>query len=170
MKLKKDFFERDVKTVAKALLGSSVCTLNKEGNVVRSVIVETEAYDGEKDLACHARNGKTERNSLMYESGGIWYVYLCYGIHWMLNVVAGPVGYPAAVLLRGTEAFSGPGRLSKGLGINGSFNGKKIARSSSLWIEESKLQKRAILCGPRIGVDFAGPKWRNMPYRFWFSK
>lgn len=164
------FFIRDVQVVAKELLGKSLCVARGDGEVVRSVITETEAYDGEQDLACHARNGKTERNSVMYMKGGVWYIYLCYGMHWMVNVVASCDGYPAAVLLRGTSTFKGPGRLSKGLQIDGSFNGRDIARSSFLWIEESDEKVGRIFSGPRIGVDFAGPKWRDIPYRFWFSK
>jgi len=87
-----------------------------------------------------------------------------------VNVVASCDGYPAAVLLRGTSTFKGPGRLSKGFQIDGSFNGRDIARSSFLWIEESDEKVGRIFSGPRIGVDFAGPKWRDIPYRFWFSK
>jgi DNA-3-methyladenine glycosylase len=170
MILEPPFFTRDVQIVAKELLGKSLCVAQGDGGVVRSVITETEAYDGEQDLACHARNGKTERNSVMYMQGGVWYVYLCYGMHWMVNVVTGENGYPAAVLIRGTLTFQGPGRLSNGLQIDGSLNGRKIARSSLLWIEERGEKVERIFSGPRIGVDFAGPKWRNIPYRFWFSK
>jgi DNA-3-methyladenine glycosylase len=170
MILEAPFFTRDVQIVAKELLGKSLCVAQGDGGVVRSVITETEAYDGEQDLACHARNGKTERNSVMYMQGGVWYVYLCFGMHWMVNVVTGGDAYPAAVLIRGTLTFQGPGRLSNGLQIDGSFNGRKIARSSLLWIEDRGEKVERIFSGPRIGVDFAGPKWRNIPYRFWFSK
>jgi len=119
--IKSDFFVGDVKKVARELLGTVLCVRKKSGSIFRSVINETEAYDGEKDLACHASKGRTARTSTMYERGGVCYVYLCYGMHWMLNIVTGEEGYPAAVLIRGTEAFNGPGRLTKGLGVTGSF-------------------------------------------------
>jgi len=169
MSLSKGFYARDVKEVARDLLGCFLCTKNSQGRVIRSIITETEAYDGEADLACHASKGMTERTSVMYEKGGVWYVYLCYGVHWMLNVVTGPEGYPAAVLIRGTEHFSGPGRLTKGLGVCGDLNRTQIEQSSALWIEYKICQPSRILSGPRIGVDYAGPEWSQKPYRFWFS-
>ncbi len=168
MQLEKDFFKRDVTQVARDLLGCKL-SVSREGGVFRSVICETEAYDGEFDLACHASRGKTPRNSVMYGEPGVWYLYLCYGMHWMLNVVAGPKGYPAAVLLRGCEHFAGPGRLSKGLGLNGVFNGLPAKRDCGLWIESGERQPGEIFSGPRIGVDYAGPEWSAKPYRFWFS-
>ena len=167
--LSQDFFVRDVKKVARELLGTTLCIRKKCGSIFRSVINETEAYDGEKDLACHASKGHTARTSVMYKKGGVWYVYLCYGMHWMLNAVAGEEDYPAAVLIRGTEAFKGPGRLTKGLNVTGSFNGKNLHPLDSLWVEESQGKPQQIFVGPRIGVDYAGPKWSQKPYRFWFS-
>ena len=168
METDEDFYVRDVKVVARELLGFFLCSYDKEGKVVRSMIRETEAYDGEQDLACHASKGKTVRTSVMYEQGGRWYVYLCYGMHWMLNIVTGKEGYPAAVLIRGVSGFYGPGRLTKGLGVNGSLNGKTQGKASSLWIESSTNRER-ILTGPRIGVSYAGFEWSQKPYRFWFS-
>ena len=81
-----------------------------------------EAYDGEADLACHASKGRTPRTEVLYSAGGVWYVYLVYGMHHMLNLVTGPEDYPAAVLIRGLESVSGPGRLSKALGIDLDLN------------------------------------------------
>ena len=167
--IKSDFFVGDVKKVARELLGTVLCVRKKSGSIFRSVINETEAYDGEKDLACHASKGRTARTSTMYERGGVCYVYLCYGMHWMLNIVTGEEGYPAAVLIRGTEAFNGPGRLTKGVGVTGSFNGKNLHTQDSIWIEESEGKPQQVFTGPRIGVDYAGPKWSQKPYRFWFS-
>jgi len=170
MQLEDGYFIQDVKVVARSLLGKILCTRNKDGGITRSVILETEAYDGEDDLACHASKGKTPRTEVMYRKGGVCYVYLCYGIHWMLNVVTGEEGYPAAVLIRGVSNFSGPGRLTKGLRLNGSLNGKILCPQSSIWIEDSHDRAGQVLSGPRIGVDYAGPIWRKKPYRFWFSK
>ena len=167
--VKSEFFLSDVKKVARELLGTTLCIRQKCGTIFRSVINETEAYDGEKDLACHASKGRTVRTSVMYEMGGVCYVYLCYGMHRMLNVVTCEEGYPAAVLIRGTEDFKGPGRLTKGLGVTGSFNGNNLHPQNSLWIEESEVKPQQIFAGPRIGVDYAGPEWSQKPYRFWFS-
>ena len=170
MRLKADFFDGDVKKIACELLGSQLCFLGKNNEIIRSTITETEAYDGENDLACHASKGRTPRTSIMYNQGGVWYVYLCYGIHWMLNVVVGKKGYPAAVLIRGTSDHSGPGRLTRAIGLNGSLNGKRICKKSGLWIEPSFEPKPNIVSGPRVGVSYAGPVWSQKPYRFWFSK
>ena len=167
--ISREFFVRDVKKVARELLGAYLCIRRNDDSIMRSIINETEAYDGEQDLACHASKGKTTRTSVMYQKGGVWYVYLCYGMHWMLNAVAGEKGYPAAVLVRGTKDFEGPGRLTKGFGANGSFNGKNIHPKDLLWIEKSREKPQEIFTGARIGVDYAGQEWSQKPYRFWFS-
>lgn len=98
--------------MAKALLGAVLCRRLDDGTVLRARIVETEAYFGEEDTACHAHRGRTPRTDVMYAPGGVAYVYLCYGMHAMLNVVTGPVGHPEAVLVRGVEGAVGPGRLA----------------------------------------------------------
>lgn len=97
------------KTVALArwLLGKHLVRRAPDDRIDARLIVETEAYDGERDLACHARVGRTARTDVMYAAGGVWYVYLCYGIHEMLNLVVGPPGWPAAILIRGWRAPSG---------------------------------------------------------------
>lgn len=168
-RLGKDFFERSVLTVAKEMLGKKICVSGKNGEVARMVINETEAYDGEKDLACHASKGKTPRNEVMYGDAGVIYMYLCYGMHWLLNIVCGEKGYPAAVLLRGTQDISGPGRLTKKLGLNGDFNRKVANPSNGLWFEDGIGLIRPIQSGSRIGIDYAGKYWSSKPYRFWFS-
>ena len=164
------FFIRDVKLVAKDLLGKALCVRQKDGVIKKDIISETEAYDGEGDLACHASKGKTNRTSVMYERGGLCYVYLCYGMHWMLNFVTGPSEYPAAVLIRGTFDFNGPGRLTKGLNIRDVHNGIKLEKKSAIWIEDTGYVPKKIQRGSRIGIDYAGPIWSKKPYRFWFSK
>ena len=83
------------------------------------MITEVEAYDGERDRTCHARFGRTPRSEVLYGAGGVWYVYLCYGVHEMLNLVVGPAGWPAAVLIRGVDGITGPGRLTRALGSTG---------------------------------------------------
>ncbi len=132
------------------------------------MITEVEAYDGERDLACHARGGRTKRTEVMYAAGGLWYVYLCYGVHEMLNLVVGPEGWPAAVLIRGVEGFSGPGRLTEGLGIGRALNGTQAEEASGLWIEDRgvTLARGRVVATPRVGVDFAGPVWAGKRWRW----
>ena len=168
--LGKNFFNRSVLDVARDMLGLCLCKKDAGGQITRMIINETEAYDGEKDLACHASKGKTSRNEVMYGPAGVIYLYLCYGMHWLLNIVCREEEYPAAVLIRGTLDVSGPGRLTKKLGINGELNLKTANFETGLWFEKSDLKKITIEKGPRIGVDFAGKYWAEKPYRFWFSK
>ena len=168
--LEEDFFNRPVVEVARDLLGMNLCVRQKKDQVIKMTIDETEAYDGEEDLACHASKGKTPRNQVMYGEPGVIYLYLCYGMHWLLNIVCEKKGYPAAVLLRGTLEVNGPGRLTKKLGIDGQLNRKRAVYSNGLWFEQGDLVKKEIQTGPRIGVNYAGEYWAKKPYRFWFSK
>ena len=167
--LKKDFFNRPVLRVARDLLGADICVGQKKGQVMKMTVNETEAYFGEEDLACHASKGKTPRNEVMYGEAGVIYLYLCYGMHWLLNIVCEKEGYPAAVLLRGVFEVNGPGRLTKKLGIEGKLNRQKAIRSNGLWFEKGKPFEKEIKTGPRIGVSYAGEYWAKKPYRFWFS-
>lgn len=165
--LKKDFFTRPTLEVAEGLLGKYlVRQIGKERLGFR--ITETEAYDGFKDKASHASRGKTQRNEIMFGPGGYFYVYLVYGMHYMLNTVTGPEGYPAAVLIRGVEGFNGPGKLTRKLKIDLSFNKEIISPQTGLWIEDRKeaVSDKNILRRPRVGVDYAGPTWSQKPYRF----
>jgi DNA-3-methyladenine glycosylase len=158
-------------TVAQArwLLGKHLVRRHPDGRVEARVITETEAYDGERDLACHARVGRTTRTEVMYAAGGVWYVYLCYGVHEMLNLVVGPAEWPAAVLIRGLEGVSGPGRLTRALGIGRHLNGAAACEPvSGLWLEDRgfRVAPRTVAAGPRVGVEFAGPVWAAKPWRF----
>jgi DNA-3-methyladenine glycosylase len=161
------------KTVALArwLLGKHLVRRLPDGRVDARMIVETEAYNGEKDLACHARAGRTGRTDVMYGPGGVWYVYLCYGIHEMLNLVVGPAHWPAAILIRGVEGAVGPGRVTKTLQIDRGLNRAPAAETSGLWLEDRGVRVPAILvtATPRIGVDYAGPVWSMKPWRFTFD-
>jgi DNA-3-methyladenine glycosylase len=105
----------------------------------------------------------------MYAPGGVWYVYLCYGVHEMLNLVVGPEGWPAAVLVRGVEGAVGPGRLTKALGIGRALNATDATSDAGeLWIEDrgGRVPRTAVIAGPRVGVDYAGPVWAAKPWRF----
>jgi DNA-3-methyladenine glycosylase len=162
------FQEKNTVRLARWLLGKTLVRRRSEGAITRHVITETEAYHGERDLACHASKGRTPRTDVLYREGGLWYVYLCYGIHEMLNLVAGPEGFPGAVLIRGVHDIIGPGRLTKKLGIGRELNGRPAAPASGLWIEEDdvRLPRGAIIATPRIGIDFAGEVWAAKPWRF----
>jgi len=153
---------------AKGLLGKFLLRRWPDGRVEARMITEVEAYDGERDLACHARVGRTRRTEVMYAQGGRWYVYLCYGVHEMLNLVVGPEGWPAAVLIRGVEGLEGPGKLTKGLGIGRELNAAGVEESCGLWIEDRgvRVARSAVVVTPRVGVDFAGPVWAEKKWRF----
>ena len=156
----------DTLEVARGLLGAHVCYVEKTGALVRVLLTEVEAYDGEADLACHASKGKTERTRILFGPAGRWYLYLCYGVHWLANVVVGEEGYPAAVLLRGTGDVMGPGRLTRSIGMTGAINGAKIERASGYWLERGvPVPESEVGYYPRVGVDYAGEKWAKAPYR-----
>lgn len=149
------------------LLGQSLCRRLPEG-VVRHALTEIEIYDGSEDRASHAFRGRTPRNSVMFEAGGRWYVYLCYGVHWLLNLVTGPADHPTALLLRGTSAVSGPGRLTRALDIGASLNRASAPRRSGLWLEENPQRPVDVPYRktPRIGIGKAGDPWVDAPLRF----
>jgi DNA-3-methyladenine glycosylase len=161
-----DFFRRDTLIVAEDLLGMWLVR-QVDGREEARRIVEVEAYDGPDDRASHASRGRTARNAPMFGEPGRWYAYLCYGMHWMLNVVTGPSGYPAAVLIRGLDGADGPGRVTARLGIDGRLNGEPIGRTSGVWIEDrgSRGGEEVVDRRPRIGVAYAGT-WADRPYRF----
>ena len=162
--LTKEFFLRDVLEVAPDLVGK-VIRVNTPELKADFRITETEAYRGEEDLACHASKGKTARTSPMYETGGILYVYLIYGMHWMLNVVCEKAGNPQAVLIRCVENFNGPGKLTKAMGIDKSYNRLDVTRSDIFQIldDEADLQLKV---DKRVGIDYAGEIYKNKLWRW----
>ena len=156
----------DAVTAAKLLLGKWLCRRLPNGSVLKVRIVETEAYCGEGDTACHAHCGKTERNAPMYEAGGIAYIYLCYGMHNLLNVVTGPMDSPEAVLIRGVEGAVGPGRVTKLLQIDRTLNREPLATSPRLWIEDGGTKLPCFKSTPRIGIAYATKRDQNRKWRF----
>jgi DNA-3-methyladenine glycosylase len=195
MKLEEAFYQRkNVEKIAKELLGKVLVT-NMHNRVTAGIIVETEAYSY-TEKGCHAYNNKmTERNKVMFKSGGHAYVYLCYGIHNLFNVVTNVEGKADAVLIRALEPLigethiqqrmksasikrttSGPGKLSKALGIDRSMNGEYLL-GQRVWIEDRGMEvlKNSIVCSPRIGIDYAEED-ADLPWRFtikgndWLSK
>jgi len=166
------FFRRPADRVARELLGCRLAVRRADGSVERLALTEVEAYLGAHDLACHGRSGPTRRNATMFGPAGRWYVYRCYGLHWMLNIVTGEVGEPAAVLVRGAGDLVGPGRLTRALSIDGSHDGLPAVRRAGLWLERPgddagpwPLPPRRVRRTPRIGVDYAGV-WAAKPLRF----
>jgi len=160
------FFARRADSVARELLGCWLVVRHGKGQFERHVIVETEAYLGPQDLACHGRTGPTARNRAMFGPAGHWYVYLCYGMHWMLNIVTGQEGVPAAVLIRGAGTAIGPGRLTKAVGVDRRYDGQPAACQTGLWLETGVgVPRRRIERTPRIGVDYAG-EWAAKPLRY----
>ena len=167
MILKKSFFRRDTRIVARELLGKFL--VRKAGKRERAfMITETEAYDGFTDKASHAHRGKTPRNEVMFGTAGNWYIYFVYGVHHMLNIVTDEKEYPAAVLIRSVLGIVGPGRVTKHLGIDRSLNTKPADKESGLWIENKGvvIPKARIQKTPRVGVAYAGKVWSKKPYRF----
>ena len=136
-----------------------------KGKRIALTITETEAYLGPHDLACHAARGRTARTEVMYGPPGTLYVYFVYGLHWMLNVVTGEQGYPAAVLIRGAGDVAGPARLTRAFAINGALNGRIAGRDAGLWFEMGKPAAK-VVATPRIGVDYAGRRWSSRKLRF----
>ncbi|MCA1757653.1 MAG: DNA-3-methyladenine glycosylase [Bacteroidales bacterium] len=164
IKLGREFFIRDVLDVAPDLPGKYLI-IGTPAVKRDFMITEAEAYRGETDMACHASRGRTARTSVMYERGGLLYIYLVYGIHWMLNIVTGEEGNPQAVLIRGIEGVSGPGRLTKSLQIDRSWNGIDITCSHLIKVEDRGAVPE-ISTSPRIGIDYAGEPWISKPWRY----
>ncbi|MCL2052258.1 MAG: DNA-3-methyladenine glycosylase [Lachnospiraceae bacterium] len=163
-----DYYRQPATVLAPDLLGKILCRqLGDE--IVRLRITETECYHGETDTACHASRGKTPRTKALYEQGGIAYIYLCYGIHHLFNIVAGDSGFPGGVLIRGVEGYSGPGRLTKALGIDRSLYGIDLVKSDQLWLEDDGF-KPLYKATKRIGIDYAEPEDRDRLWRFVVTK
>ncbi|MDZ7605970.1 MAG: DNA-3-methyladenine glycosylase [Cyclobacteriaceae bacterium] len=170
------YLSDSVEEMARELLGKYLCT-NIDGNIVKGMIVETEAYCGRDDKACHTNNNRrTKRNEIMYASGGHAYVYLCYGIHHLFNVVTNREGYADAVLIRALEPVlgmepmmlrrnmikpekrltSGPGALSQAMGISLKHYGQKLI-GDEIWIEKGqKIHEKQVGVTTRVGVQYAG--------------
>jgi DNA-3-methyladenine glycosylase len=164
----RQFFLGDAVTVARRLPGMDI-VMASDDMPLHFMITETEAYLGEEDRACHASRGRTKRTEVMYLEGGHLYIYFVYGMHWMMNIVTGTVNDPQAVLIRGVSAYSGPGRVTRGLGIDRSFNGEDLATSQRIWIEDNGYRPD-LTAGPRIGIGYAGEPWVSKPWRFTVNK
>jgi DNA-3-methyladenine glycosylase len=182
VKLPRSFYEQTTIDVAKQLLGKYLVRRHPEGNAIGR-IVETEAYIGPQDLACHASKGRTARTEVMFGPAGHAYVYFIYGFYNMLNLVTEAKGYPAAVLIRAVQPVdgielmktrrqngalrnlaSGPGKLCQAFAVDRSLNGADLV-GNIIYIEDRGESIPQFRTTPRIGVDYAG-KWKSKPYRF----
>lgn len=165
----KKFFERNAVSVARDLVGKYLVG-KVGGEEIALMVTEVEAYGGMDDLASHARFGKTKRSSVMFGEPGVFYVYLIYGMHFMLNVICGKNGEPCAVLIRGVNGLNGPGKVAKQFGVNKSLNAKEASKKSGLWFEDRGfvVSENTVKVSKRIGVDYAG-KWANKLWRFGFE-
>lgn len=195
--LSRSFYARSGLTVARELLGCVLARRLPDGMILRGRIVETEAYIGEEDKACHARAGRTARTDPLYGPPGLAYVYFTYGMHYMLNAVAEPEGRPAAVLIRAAEPLqgmewmvtargagartvsareaaarhiaAGPARLTQAFGIDLRLNRADL-RGPEIWIEPGEpVPDRAVGTSARIGCQTAAPPWDLMPWRFYIA-
>jgi len=182
--LERAFYARPTITVARELLGKKLVR-QTDGAKLSGVIIETEAYCGSRDSACHAHRGRTPRNTVMFGRPGVAYVYFTYGMHYLLNLVTEEEGNPCAVLVRallplsgleemqsrrkkhGKELTNGPAKLCQALAIDKSLNGWDLTLGERLWVEnDQSVQTRDILSTPRIGIDYAREKDRKAPWRF----
>lgn len=161
----REFFTRDCLTVAQDLVGKLITCKKSDGTAVTLRISETEAYCGEDDTACHASRSRTPRTEVFYMNGGTVYVYLCYGMHWMLNIVTGAIEQPEAVLIRACVEANGPGKLTKKLGVTGTFNKCDIIENGELFIEDDG-KRYETTTAKRVGIDYAAPVDRDRLWRF----
>lgn len=180
------FYERNTVEVARDLLGARLVRM-LNGRRLSGLIVEAEAYRGEEDQACHARSGRTTRTQVMYGSPGRAYVYFTYGMHWMLNCVTEPEGFPAAVLLRAVQVqegqdvvalrrgsvpsahwTDGPAKLCQAFGIDRALNGANLtAQENGLWIEPAvSFAEEEVIRGPRVGLGSTPEPWLSILWRF----
>lgn len=153
------FFLQDALTVVPQLLGCRLAVGAKE-----LTITETEAYRGEADTACHAHHGRTKRTEMLYSRGGHVYVYLCYGIHSLLNIITGPEDEPQGVLIRCCQGAEGPGKLTKTLGVDLSFNGLDILTTDRIGLWQGPAC--TFETGPRVGIGYASAEDQRRPWRF----
>jgi DNA-3-methyladenine glycosylase len=187
--LPRSFFQQDTNIAARCLLGARLVRI-LDGQRISGLIVEVEAYNGEQDLACHARVGRTSRNAVMYGPPGHAYIYFTYGMHWCLNAVTREEGFPAAILLRAihpleglehiarhrpgrppAEWCNGPAKLCQALRLDGSLNGCDLCdEHGPLFIEMgAQVSGGMIRTSARIGIGSVPEPWRSKPWRYFLK-
>lgn len=155
-----EFYHRSCLEVAPDLVGKVLVY-----NGMRLRISETEAYCGESDTACHAHKGRTRRTEVLYADAGTVYIYLCYGMHWMLNIITGDPDDPQGVLIRACVDAPGPGKLTKKLGITGSLNRSSAVNMPELWIEDDGF-RCDVKTDKRVGIGYATQEDQDRLWRF----
>lgn len=163
--LSESFFKRDALIVAPELVGKIIVRKLDDGTQIRLRIDETECYMGENDTACHASKGRTKRTEILYHEGGCLYVYLCYGIHNLMNVITGEKDNPQGVLIRSCIGFNGPGKLTKELQIDRSFNDERLDSSERIYFADDGM-KFSLTALKRVGIDYASEEDRNRLWRW----
>lgn len=163
-----EFFHRECLEVARDMVGK-VLVHRTDGGLLRLRISETEAYCGETDTACHAHKGRTKRTEVLYARAGTVYIYLCYGMHWLMNIVTGEEDDPQAVLIRACVDAEGPGKLTKKLGITGARNREDICTHPDIWLEDD-----GFVClvetDKRVGIGYAAIEDQEKLWRFKMQK
>ena len=163
-KLEYEFYHRPCLEVARDLVGKVLVHRLSDGTILRLRISETEGYCGEADTACHAHKGRTKRTEVMYMEAGTIYIYLCYGMHWLLNIVTGEEEEPEAVLIRACVDATGPAKLTKALKITGELNRSSIL-GEELWIEDEGFPCE-VATDKRVGIGYASQEDQNRLWRF----
>ena len=182
----RQFYGQPALKVARDLLGGRLVRL-ENGRRISGIILETEAYRGEEDQGCHAKAGLTPRTQVMYGPPGHAYIYFTYGMHWMLNFVVEPEGFPAAILIRAIDPeegldviaerrgsqprqhwTDGPAKICQALGIDGSLNGADLcAPDAELFVEKGvSIPESQVSTGPRVGLNTVPEPWKSIPWRF----
>ena len=159
-----EFYHRPCIEVAQDLVGKVIVH-----GEVRLRISETEVYWGERDTACHASHGRTRRTEVLYADAGTIYVYLCYGMHWLLNIITGEVDDPQGVLIRACVEAPGPGKLTKMLGITGAYNRQSILETEDLYIADDGFRCETIP-DKRVGIGYASREDQDRLWRFKMGK
>jgi DNA-3-methyladenine glycosylase len=186
-RLTREFFQRPALVVSRELLGQRLVRLEDGGMRLSGRIVETEAYVGTEDQACHARSGRSARNATMWGPAGYAYVYFTYGMHWMLNLVTGEEGHPEAVLLRGIRPeegirvmrerrsveddrnlANGPGKICQAFAIDGAMDGLDVCAAGSILFLEAgiPIPDEHVTNTPRVGINNVSEPWKSIPWRF----
>jgi DNA-3-methyladenine glycosylase len=185
--LDRKFYRRDTLEVARSLLGKKLVRQINDCEL-SGMIVETEAYCGQADSACHAHRGKTKRNAILFGEPGHAYVYFTYGMHYMLNLVTEDAESPCAVLIRavvpisgveemetrrkrkGADLTNGPAKLCQAFGIDKVLNSWDLTSGKELWVENYReIPAKSIIATPRTGIDYAKPRDRDALWRFLIS-
>lgn len=164
-----DFFHRDCLEVAPDLVGKLLIRQLPDGTILQERIAETESYRGEEDEACHAHKGRTKRTELLYRESGLIYVYLCYGMHWLMNVITGEPEQPQGVLFRAGVVHDGPAKLTKYLQVDKQWNGDSFLTCSNLWVADDGFRPK-VQTAERVGIGYAGEVWQKKQWRFFIQK